>query len=213
MKGVRDMRFMGFSSKVGRISASALALAFVVSLGVVSLPAEAQARKKKLVWSVKVVCFHDPGDSDIYGNTVVNIHNITGEPVNFNKKFIIALRENAREAFLENPDDEFDSGTEVLIGSNIGVKHGDTLAPNDVIFEDCVEFNAQQGILLRTYRCPSYIWSCSWSWPSTDTPTSPSSSWAWLLFRSYRCPSLWTLSKPIGQSSTAHDFFVGAVKP
>ena len=150
MKGVRDMRFMGFSSKVGRISASALALAFVVSLGVVSLPAEAQARKKKLVWSVKVVCFHDPGDDGIFGNTVVNIHNITGEPVNFNKKFVIALRENAREAFLENPDDEFDSGTEVLIGSNIGVKHGDTLAPNDVIFEDCVEFNDQFKLWEKT---------------------------------------------------------------
>ena len=48
--GVRDMRFMGFSSKVGRISVFALALAFVASLGVVSFPAPIENTLRATAW-------------------------------------------------------------------------------------------------------------------------------------------------------------------
>lgn len=89
------MRFMGFSSKVGRISVFALALAFVASLGIVSFPAEAEAGKK-WVYSVKFKCLFDGNSNISLGSgfvlgvqTVVNIYNPTEKSIPFRKHYVI----------------------------------------------------------------------------------------------------------------------------
>ena len=132
------MRFMGFSKSYlpARFAALALVGAFVASLGVVALPSEAQAGKKKRnVWSVKYKCSIDGIDlykdklvidlpyindsNEFVVQTTVNIHNPSDNTRRFNKKVVIVEPQHAT------------SDTEV------SDKFGITLSDNEAHSVDC----------------------------------------------------------------------------
>ena len=137
-RGESDMRFMGFSKSYlpARFAALALVGAFVASLGVVALPSEAQAGKKKRnVWSVKYKCSIDGIDlykdklvidlpyindsNEFVVQTTVNIHNPSDNTRRFNKKVVIVEPQHAT------------SDTEV------SDKFGITLSDNEAHSVDC----------------------------------------------------------------------------
>ena len=129
------MRFMGFSKSYlpVRFAALALVCAFVASLGIVTLPSEAQAARRGNVWSVKYKCSVDQIDpyvevidlpyinqsNEFVVQTTVNIHNPTEGTVRFNKKVVIVEPQHAN------------SNTEV------SAKDGITLSANKAHTIDC----------------------------------------------------------------------------
>ena len=128
------MRFMGFSKSYlpARFAALALVGAFVTSLGVVALPSEAQAGKRN-VWSVKYKCSVDSifsydevinlpyigFSNEFVVQTTVNIHNLTEDSVEFNKKVVIVEPQHATS------------------DTKVSAKDGITLSDNEAHSIDC----------------------------------------------------------------------------
>ena len=131
------MRFMGFSSKVGRISVFALAVALVTSLGVVSFPAEAQAAKR-WVYSVKFKCLFDGRSNTSVGagiilgvQTVVNIYNPTEKSIPFRKHYVIQAPQ------FVNPDPDPDSAKTSKETGSVGAGLGHAINCEDI--EDALD--------------------------------------------------------------------------
>lgn len=127
------MRFMGFSSKVGRISVFALALTFVASLGIVSFPAEAQAGKR-WVYSVKFKCLQSGSSNTSVGagiilgvQTVVNIYNPTEDSVPFRKHYVIQAPQ-----FVDPSPDPDSAKTDKETGS-VGAGLGHAINCRDIV--------------------------------------------------------------------------------
>ena len=131
------MRFMEWSKSnfPVRLAVLALVCAFVASLGVVGFPDEAQAGRKN-VWSVKFKCSDESDDlvdliptldtsENFFLQTIVNIHNPTEQTIQFNKKAVIALRQNQIPG-----DDPTDF---------VSDKDGETLGPNEALALDCLD--------------------------------------------------------------------------
>ena len=140
------MKFMGFSKSYLPVRFAALALvgAFVASLGVVALPSEAEARRRN-VWSVKFKCSDNDNGTDrvqldnnpfsvddFWIQTLVNIHNPTGDTVKFKKKVVVALRQH----LIDSDDDPSD---------NVSDRTLITLGPNEAHALDCEDIRSEFG--------------------------------------------------------------------
>ena len=141
--------FMGCSkdNRLAWFALSALVGALAVSLGIVIFPAEAHGAK--LVFSAKFKCTQNPGSSNfnqanvfipviggdvgtgpVFGanfllQSIVNVHNLTENDVEFNKKAVIAVRQH-----------QGGPGSAQVSG-----QVGETLRPNEALGIDCEDIH------------------------------------------------------------------------